>query len=53
LHGADAKEATYATTEDIAEALGLTSQAIYYRLRRNNIGGERRKPGRPRRTGPS
>jgi predicted transcriptional regulator len=34
-----------ATVEDIAEAMGLTPQAIYYRLR---SGGQRAKPGRPR-----
>jgi hypothetical protein len=35
-----------ATVEDIAEALGLTRQAIYYRLRRDRQGPTKR--GRPR-----
>jgi predicted transcriptional regulator len=34
-----------ATVEDIAEAMGLTPQAIYHRLRN---GGRRAKRGRPR-----
>jgi predicted transcriptional regulator len=42
-----------ATTEDIAQALGLTTQAIYYRFRRNSSGEPRKRRGRPRTTGPS
>jgi predicted transcriptional regulator len=40
-----------ATTDDIAEALGLTSQAIYYRMRRDSEGTLQRGRGRPRATG--
>lgn len=39
-----------ATVEDIAEAMGLTPQAIYHRLRN---GGHRAKPGRPRSARPN
>jgi AcrR family transcriptional regulator len=38
-----------ATIEDIAKALRLTPQAIYYRLRTNGFNGTRR--GRPRAAG--
>ena len=38
-----------ATVDDIAEAMGLTPQAIYYRLRH---GGQSPKRGRPRSSAP-
>jgi predicted transcriptional regulator len=37
-----------ATMEDIAEALGLTTQAIYHRFRNNRDGNHRITRGRPR-----
>jgi predicted transcriptional regulator len=37
-----------ATMEDIAEALGLTPQAIYHRFRNNREGNHRITRGRPR-----
>jgi transposase-like protein len=39
-----------ATVEDIADAMGLTPQAIYHRLRN---GGQRAKAGRPKAAGSS
>ena len=37
-----------ATAEDIAEAVGLTTQAIYYRMRQEGDGTQHKGPGRPR-----
>jgi predicted DNA binding protein len=35
-----------ATVDDIAEAMGLTPQAIYHRLRNSGQGGKRGRPGK-------
>jgi predicted transcriptional regulator len=41
-----------ATMEDIGEALGLTTQAIYHRFRNNADGNHRIGRGRPKRVSP-